>query len=105
MRWRSPQTHKREHENFDLWVDLAKKAEAAKIDAFFFTDVLGIHSEFNRSRDIVFEQAVNVPVGDCTMLMPALARETSDIGFLYTSSVISQHSRATIYRVFGRPDY
>ena len=89
--WRHPQARNREYKNFGLWVDLAKKAEAAKIDAFFFTDVLGIQGEFNRSRDIVFEQAVNVPIGDCTMLMPALARATSDIGFLYTSSVISQH--------------
>ena len=89
--WRHPEARNKEYKNFELWVDLAKKAEQAKIDAFFFTDVLGIQGEFNRSRDIVFEQAVNVPIGDCTMLMPALARETSHIGFLYTSSVIAQH--------------
>ena len=89
--WRHPEARNREYKNFDLWVDLAKKAERAKIDAFFFTDVLGIQGEFNRSRDIVFEQAVNVPIGDCAMLLPALARETSDIGFLYTSSVIAKH--------------
>jgi long-chain alkane monooxygenase len=35
--------------------------------------------------------AMNVPIGDCTMLIPAMARETTDIGFLYTSSVIQQH--------------
>lgn len=89
--WRHPEARNREYKNFNLWVDLAKKAERAKIDAFFFTDVLGIQGEFNRSRDIVFEQAVNVPIGDCAMLLPALARETSDIGFLYTSSVIAKH--------------
>ena len=89
--WRHPEARNREFKSFDLWVDLAKKAERAKIDAFFFTDVLGIQGEFNRSRDIVFEQAVNVPIGDCAMLLPALARETSDIGFLYTSSVIAKH--------------
>ena len=89
--WRHPEARNREFKGLDLWVDLAKKAEQAKIDAFFFTDVLGIQGEFNRSRDIVFEQAVNVPIGDSAMLMPALARETSDIGFLYTSSVISKH--------------
>ena len=89
--WRHPEARNREYKTFELWVDLARKAEQAKIDAFFFTDVLGIQGEFNRSRDIVFEQAVNVPIGDCTMLVPALAHETSDIGFLYTSSVISHH--------------
>ncbi|RUP05013.1 MAG: LLM class flavin-dependent oxidoreductase [Mycobacterium sp.] len=89
--WRHPDARNRDYKTFDLWVDLAKKAERAKIDAFFFTDVLGIQGEFNRSRDIVFEQAVNVPIGDCTTLVPAMARETSDIGFLYTSSVIAHH--------------
>jgi long-chain alkane monooxygenase len=89
--WRHPEARNREFKGLDLWVDLAKKAEQAKIDAFFFTDVLGIQGEFNRSRDIVFEQAVNVPNGDPAMLVSALARETSNIGFLYTSSVISKH--------------
>ncbi len=89
--WRHPQARNREFKGFDMWVDLAKKAEQAKFDAFFFTDVMGVQGEYNGSRDIVFEMAMNVPIGDCTMLIPALARETDDIGFLYTSSVISHH--------------
>jgi FMN-dependent oxidoreductase (nitrilotriacetate monooxygenase family) len=40
---------------------------------------------------VIFEQAMNVPIGDCSMLLSALARETTDIGFLYTSSVIQHH--------------
>lgn len=89
--WRHPRSRSREYATFDLWTELAKRAEQAKIDAFFFTDILGLQGEFNGSRDVIFEQAVNVPVGDCSMLIPALARETSDIGFLYTSSVIQHH--------------
>lgn len=89
--WRHPDARNREFKGFDMWVDLAKKAEDAKVDAFFFTDVMGVQGEYNGSRDIVFEMAMNVPIGDCTMLIPALARETDDIGFLYTSSVISHH--------------
>lgn len=89
--WRHPRAANRGFKKFDLWVDLAKKAEQAKIDAFFFTDVIGVQGEYNGSRDIVFEMAMNVPIGDCTMLLPAMARETEDIGFLYTSSVIQHH--------------
>jgi FMN-dependent oxidoreductase (nitrilotriacetate monooxygenase family) len=89
--WRHPRARNREFEGFDLWVDLTKKAERAKIDAFFFTDVIGVQGEYKGSRDVIFEMAMNVPIGDCTMLIPAMARETSDIGFLYTSSVISHH--------------
>ena len=89
--WRHPRARNREYKHLDLWVDLARKAERAKIDAFFFTDVLGIQGEYDGSRDIDFEMAVNVPIGDCSMLLAALARETKDLGFLYTSSVIQHH--------------
>jgi long-chain alkane monooxygenase len=89
--WRNPQARNREFKSSDLWVDLAKKAEQAKIDAFFFTDVVGVQGEYKGSRDIIFEMAMNVPIGDCTMVIPAMAHETENIGFLYTSSVISHH--------------
>jgi long-chain alkane monooxygenase len=89
--WRHPQARNREFKTLDLWVDLAKRAEQAKVDSFFFTDVMGVQGEYNGSRDIVFEMAMNVPIGDCTMLIPAMAHQTTDIGFLYTSSVISHH--------------
>ncbi|WP_319436857.1 LLM class flavin-dependent oxidoreductase [Mycobacterium sp. RTGN5] len=89
--WRHPDARNREFKNFGLWVDLAIKAEHAKIDAFFFTDVIGVHGEYNGSRDVIFEMAMNVPIADCTMVIPAMAHQTTDIGFLYTSSVIQHH--------------
>jgi FMN-dependent oxidoreductase (nitrilotriacetate monooxygenase family) len=89
--WRHPDARNREFKGFDLWVDLARRAEQAKVDAFFFTDVMGVQGEYKGSRDVVFEMAMNVPIGDCTMVIPAMARETEDLGFLYTSSVISHH--------------
>src|SRR6516162_6933248 len=53
--WRHPRARNRDFNGFDLWVDLAKKAERAKIDAFFFTDVIGVQGEYNGSRDVIFE--------------------------------------------------
>ncbi|MFN6550454.1 NtaA/DmoA family FMN-dependent monooxygenase [Mycolicibacterium septicum] len=89
--WRHPRARNREFKGFDLWVELARKAEEAKVDAFFFTDVIGVQGEFNGSRDVIFEMAMNVPIGDCTMVIPAMAHQTTDLGFLYTSSVIQHH--------------
>ncbi|MGV0043766.1 NtaA/DmoA family FMN-dependent monooxygenase [Mycobacterium colombiense] len=89
--WRHPRARNREFKGFDLWVDLARKAEQAKVDAFFFTDLVGVQGEHNGSRDVIFEMAVNVPIGDCTMVIPAMANHTTDLGFLYTSSVIQHH--------------
>lgn len=89
--WRHPESRNRDFKRFDLWVDLAKRAEMAKVDAFFFTDVIGVQGEYNGSRDVIFEMAMNVPIADCTMIIPAMAHQTTDIGFLYTSSVIQHH--------------
>lgn len=89
--WRHPHARNREFKAFDLWCDLATRAEQAKVDAFFFTGVIGVQGEYNGSADVVFEMAMNVPIGDCTMVIPAMARETENLGFLYTSSVISHH--------------
>ncbi|BBZ31282.1 monooxygenase (plasmid) [Mycolicibacterium madagascariense] len=89
--WRHPRARNREFKAFDPWVDLAKRAEQAKVDAFFFTDVIGVQGQYKGSSDVVFEMAMNVPIGDCTMLIPAMAHQTQDIGFLYTSSVIQHH--------------
>ncbi|MFI5718919.1 hypothetical protein [Nocardia sp. NPDC051750] len=44
--WRHPEAANRNFDTFDLWVDLAEQAEQAKIDAFFFTDVLGAGPSF-----------------------------------------------------------
>src|SRR6478672_391185 len=89
--WRHPRARNREFKAFDPWVDLAKRAEQAKVDAFFFTDVIGVQGQYQGSNDVVFEMAMNVPIGDCTMLIPAMAHQTRDIGFLYLSSVIQHH--------------
>ncbi len=32
--------------------------------AFFFTDVIGVQGEYNGSRDVIFEMAMNVPIAD-----------------------------------------
>ena len=89
--WRHPEARNREYKKFELWVDLAKKAEQAKIDAFFFTESWEYRANSTDLATSSSSRRSTCPIGDCTMLVPALAHETSDIGFLYTSSVISHH--------------
>ncbi|KUI43368.1 hypothetical protein AU197_04720 [Mycobacterium sp. IS-1590] len=48
---RYPRARNRDFKTFDLWPDLARKAEAAKIDEFFFTDTLGVQGECNGSAE------------------------------------------------------
>jgi long-chain alkane monooxygenase len=89
--WRHPRARNREFKKFDPWVDLARRAEQAKIDAFFFTDVIGVQGQYKGSNDVVFEMAINVPIGDCTMLIPAMLTRPRTLDSFYTSSVIQHH--------------
>jgi long-chain alkane monooxygenase len=86
--WRHPSSRAPEYKKLDLWLDLVRKAEAAKIDAMFFTDQLGMSGSCNGSQDVVFEQAVTIPNGDPAALVSAMAAVTENIGLTWTSSII-----------------
>ncbi len=47
--WRHPDARNREFKGFDLWMDLANKAEQAKVDALFCTDVMGVQGQCRRA--------------------------------------------------------
>jgi FMN-dependent oxidoreductase (nitrilotriacetate monooxygenase family) len=89
--WRHPSSRSTDYNKLDLWTDLARRAEQAKFDAIFFTDHLGTTGTYAGSQDVVFEQAVNVPIAEASMLMSALALVTENIGLTWTSSVIQHH--------------
>lgn len=102
--WRHPSSQAIGYKKLDLWIDLARKAEAAKIDALFFTDQLGMTGTYNGSGDIVFEMAITVPSGEPSMLISALAQATENIGLTWTSSVI-QHPPFTFSRMVSTLDH
>ncbi|MCE7796714.1 NtaA/DmoA family FMN-dependent monooxygenase [Sphingobium sufflavum] len=102
--WRHPDSRSSEYKKLDLWTHLVRKAEAAKIDAIFFTDQLGMTGTCNGSEDIVLEMAVTVPLGEPSMLISALAQATKNIGLTWTSSII-QHPPFTFARMVSTLDH
>lgn len=89
--WRHPQAQQHRFNELGLWVDLAKKLEAAKFDALFFADVVGLYGNHEGGWASLARKGLQVPSHDPLVLLSALAASTKDIGLAMTSSVIQAH--------------
>lgn len=80
--WRHPDVDPQAPFRFDYWLDLARKAEAAKFDAVFLADNVAL---FGSSPETI---AYTPPVytGEPLTLLAALATHTSHIGLIATVS-------------------
>src|SRR5438445_4914423 len=69
------------------WARLPKNAERGKFDGIFLADVLGIYDVYGGSPDAALRHAVQVPVNDPVLLIPAMAGVTEHLGFGVTSTL------------------
>lgn len=86
--WRRPESRTLNYTQIDLWVDLAKLAEKGKVDAIFFADQFGMSEG---GWQLVIENALHFPNGDPSVFLSAMAYATTEVGFIFTSSVMQQH--------------
>ena len=80
-----------EYLQLEPWMELARIAEAGCLDSLFLADVVGLYDNYQGSADTSFRQAVQVPVNDPMLLIPAMATVTQQLGFAFTSSVLQAH--------------
>jgi hypothetical protein len=64
------------YNTLDYWVELAKLLERGKFDALFLADVLGVYDVYRGSPHAAIANAVQVPVNDPLLLIPAMAYVT-----------------------------
>jgi FMN-dependent oxidoreductase (nitrilotriacetate monooxygenase family) len=86
--WRKPGCESVDYNNLDMWVELAKLAESAKIDGLFFADVFGLYAG---PLETIARHAIQFPISDPSMLISAMAYATKNLGFVYTNSVLQAH--------------
>ncbi|MBI4694720.1 MAG: LLM class flavin-dependent oxidoreductase [Gammaproteobacteria bacterium] len=70
----------------EFWIDLAKTAERGCFDSLFFADVHGAYDVYGGNMDAGIRHGVQVPGNDPSVLLPLLAHETSNLGFIITYS-------------------
>jgi long-chain alkane monooxygenase len=97
--WVRPDTRQLEYNTLDPWVELAVLLERGKFDALFLADVIGTYDSYGGNRDAAVEEGLQIPVNDPSLLIPAMAAATSDVGFAWTASVLQEHPFAFARRV------
>jgi len=85
--WAHPRDRSANYTDVEYWTGLAKTLERGKFDGIFLADVLGIYDVYGGSPDAALRHAVQVPVNDPVLLIPAMAQVTEHLGFGVTSTL------------------
>lgn len=89
--WRRPDTRQLDYASLDPWVELATLLEQAKFDSLFLADVSGVYDNYKGSAETSIREAMQIPINDPSLLIPAMAHATEHLGFAFTGSVLAEH--------------
>ena len=90
-RWNQPLARSHDYRSLNSWIELARQLQAAKFDALFWADHTGVYDTYQGSRDATVRESVQFPINDPSMLVPALAAATENLGFAFSANVIQEH--------------
>ena len=85
--WRHPRDQSSRYLDIHYWTDYARRLEAGLFDGIFFADVVGVYDVLGGNADAALRGAVQVPVNDPTLLIPAMAAATRHLGFGVTANL------------------
>lgn len=86
--WVRDDTRQREYHHLAPWLELAELLERGGFDTLFLADVVGLYDTYGGGPDTALREALQVPVNDPALLIPAMATVTEHLGFAFTSSVL-----------------
>ena len=89
--WTREDTRQTEFNSLEPWMELARIAESGCFDTIFLADVMGLYDNYKGGSETSFREAMQVPVNDPMLLIPAMASVTEHLGFAFTSSVLQAH--------------
>jgi FMN-dependent oxidoreductase (nitrilotriacetate monooxygenase family) len=85
--WTHPRDRSAGYARLEHWTDLARLLERGLFDGLFLADVLGVYDVYGSSPDAALRGAVQVPLLDPLMLVPAMAAATTHLGFGVTCNL------------------
>ncbi len=85
--WTHPRDQSSRYTDIHYWTDYARRIEAGLFDGIFFADVVGVYDVLGASPDAAVRGAVQVPVNDPMLLIPAMAAATQHLGFGVTANL------------------
>lgn len=88
--WRHPRDRAAEYTSLAYWQELAKTLERGKFDGIFIADVTGVYDVYGGGPDAALRNALQVPVNDPFLVVPAMAAVTEHLGFGVTASISTE---------------
>jgi FMN-dependent oxidoreductase (nitrilotriacetate monooxygenase family) len=85
--WAHPRDQSHRYTKLNYWTDYARRLEAGLFDGIFLADVVGINDVYGANGDAALRGAVQVPVNDPMMLVPAMAAVTEHLAFGITANL------------------
>src|SRR5580700_265491 len=85
--WLHPDDQTGNYNTLEYWTDLAKLLERGLFDSLFIADIFGVYDVYGGNADAAFRNAVEFPVNDPFLLVPAMAAVTRHLGFGITGTV------------------
>jgi FMN-dependent oxidoreductase (nitrilotriacetate monooxygenase family) len=85
--WTHPRDRSADYRSLDHWVGLALLLERGLFDGLFLADVLGVYDVYAGSPDAALRNAVQVPLLDPMLIVPAMAHATRHLGFGVTCNL------------------
>lgn len=102
--WTHPRDHSLDYLALDHWTGLARLLERGLFDGLFLADVLGVYDVHGGSQDAAIRHAVQVPLLDPMLLVPAMAAVTEHLGFGVTVN-LAWEPPALLARRFSTLDH
>ncbi|WP_062220782.1 LLM class flavin-dependent oxidoreductase [Aureimonas sp. D3] len=97
--WTHPRDRSADYTKLSHWTDLARTLEAGLFDAVFIADIVGVYDVYGGSIDLTAREAIQLPVNDPTLLVPAMAAVTEHLGFGVTVNTAVEHPYTFARRV------
>ncbi len=84
--WLHPEDETLGYNTLEYWTELAKLLERGLFDALFIADIFGVYDVYGGNADAGFRNAVEFPVNDPWLLVPAMAMVTKHLSFGITGT-------------------
>lgn len=97
--WRHPRDRSLEYNTLRYWTDLAQLLERGKFDSLFIADIWGVYDVFRGGPEPAFRHAVEFPLCDPMLTVPAMAHVTEHLAFSVTGAVSYESPYAFARRV------
>lgn len=84
--WLHPEDQTTRYNTLEYWTELAQLLERGLFDSLFIADIFGIYDVYGGNADAAFRNAVEFPVNDPFLLVPAMALVTKHLSFGITGT-------------------